>query len=147
VISANRLALPAVVLTMAAASVGGWLGVQYGLDHAPTGANLNHLLHNQLRLTDDQRSQLAAMESAYAAERRTLDQQARAANRELASAIVSERDFGPQAEQAIDRFSAARKALRIATVKHIIAMRGVLTAQQARRYDATVRAALSSESP
>jgi len=134
-------------MTLVAASVGGWLGVQYGLAHAQTGANLNHLLHHELQLTTDQRHQLAAMESAYAAERRTLDQEARAANRELASAIVSEHDYGPQTEQAIDRFSAARKALRIATVKHVIAMRGVLTAQQARQYDAAVRAALSSGSP
>lgn len=146
-IGAGRAALPVLLLTTLSAGAGGWLGARYGLSHAQAPASLNHLLHHELHLDATQRSRLAAMETAYDAQRRTLEQQARAANRELAAALRSEHQYGPQAEQAIAHFSAAMKALQIATVMHVMAMRAVLTPQQAKKFDQTVTTALDSGHP
>ena len=146
-IGAGRSVLPVLVLTVLSAGAAGWLGVRYGLSHPRAPASLNHLLHHELHLDANQRSRLAAMEAAYAAQRKVLEQQARAANRELAAALRSEHQYGPQAEQAIDHASAAMRALQVATVRHVIAMRAVLTPQQAKRYDQTVTKALDSDSP
>ncbi len=143
----GRVAVPVLALTMLSAGAGGWLGIQYGLSHARRPENLNHLLHHEIRLNAEQRNQIASMESVYAAQRRALEQQARAANGELAEVILSERQYGPKAEQAIDQFSAAMKILRIDTVKHVMAMRAVLTPQQAKKFDDTVSAALDSDQP
>lgn len=143
----GRSVLPALVLTILSAGVGGWLGVRYGLSHARTPASLNHLLHHELHLDADQRSRLAAMEAAYAVQRKTLERRAHTANRALATALLTEHQYGPQAEQAIDHFSAAMKALQVATVMHVMAMRTVLTPQQAKRFDQTVATALESDHP
>lgn len=139
--------LPVLALTVLSAGAGGWLGVRYGLSHARAPTSLNHLLHHEIQLDASQRSQLAAMEADYAAQRSALEQQARAANRELAAALLTEHQYGPQAEQAIDHFSAAMKALQVATVMHVMAMRRVLTPQQAKKFDDTVTAALDSDHP
>lgn len=139
--------LPVLALTVLSAGAGGWLGVRYGLSHARAPTSLNHLLHHEIQLDASQRSQLAAMEADYAAQRSALEQQARAANRELAAALLTEHQYGPQAEQAIDHFSAAMKALQVATVMHVMAMRRVLTPQQAKKFDDTITAALDSDHP
>jgi len=139
-----RTVFSVLFLTALAAGVGGWLGVHYGQVHARSTTSLNELLHHQLDLSADQRRQLAAMEAAYAARRSVLEDQARAANRELATALLTHHRYGPQAQQAIDHFQAAMKALEEQTVIHVLAMRSVLTHSQARKFDQTVAKALDS---
>lgn len=142
-----RTALVVVVLAALSAAAGGWVGVRYGQGHARSPASLNELLHHQLDLNADQRRQLAAMEAAYAARRSALEDQAREANRELATALLTHHRYGAQAQQAIDHFHAAMKTLEVETVIHVLAMRSVLTPAQARQFDQTVAKALDSSRP
>ena len=142
-----RTAFVMIVLAALAAGAGGWVGVRYGQGHARPTTSLNELLHHQLDLSADQRRQLAAMEAAYAARRRVLEDQARAANRELATALLTHHRYGPQAQQAIDHFHAAMKMLEEQTVMHVLAMRSVLTPIQAKKFDQTVDKALDSSRP
>ena len=145
--SVGRTVIAGIVLTVLAAGAGGWVGVQYGLSHTRSSASLNRLLHHELDLDADQQRRLAAMESAYAAQRKALESHARAANRELADALLTEHQYGPQAERAIDHFSAAMKALQVATVVHVMAMRAVLTPGQAKKFDRTLVTALDTGGP
>jgi len=142
-----RVALPLLLVTVIAAAGGGWLGVRYGLAQGRASASLDQLLHHELDLSSMQRAQLAALESSYALQRRALQAQARAANRDLARAILTEHRYGPDAEQAIERFHGAMETLERQTIRHVLAMRAVLTAQQARRFDQTVATALTSDDP
>lgn len=87
------------------------------------------------------------MEASYAARRSILEGEARAANRELATALLTQHRYGPQAEQAIDHFHVAMKALEQQTVMHVLAMRSVLTPEQAKKFDQTVANALDSDYP
>lgn len=147
-IGSTRMVLVAIVLSALAAAGGGWLGVQYGLAHAPRSpVSLNRVLHRQLDLTPAQRQQLATLEAAYAARRKVLEAEERSANRKLAAALLAEHRYGPQAAQAITRFSAAMTALQVATVQHVMAMRSVLTPRQAQTYDQAVAKALDSSGP
>ena len=138
----KRTALAMLVLTILAAGAGGWLGVHYGRAASRSPTSLNRLMHHELDLTADQERQLAALEARYEARRRTLEAQARQANRELAAALLASHEYGPQDEHAIDDFHVAMKALQVATVKHLLAMRAVLTPAQAAKFDRTVAAAL-----
>ena len=143
-----RVVLVAILLSALTAAVGGWLGVQYGLAHAPrSSVSLNRVLHRQLDLTSAQRQQLATLEATYAARRKVLEAEERAANRALAAALLAKHRYGPQAAQAITQFSAAMTALQVATVQHVMAMRSVLTPRQAQTYDHAVAKALDSSRP
>ena len=144
----TRATLAVLALTVLAAGAGGWLGVRYGESCArSSGSSLNDLLHHQLDLSPAQRHQLAAMEASYAARRSVLEDEARAANHELATALLTQHHYGPQAEQAIDHFHAAMKTLEQQTVMHVLAMRSVLTPGQAKKFDQTVAKALDSDHP
>ena len=140
-----RTVLAVLALTILAAGAGGWFGVHYGLAASRSPTSVNRLLHDELHLTADQQRRLAALETRYEARRRMLEAQARQANRELAAAFLASHEYGPQDEQAIDHFHVAMKALQIATVKHLLAMRAVLTPTQAAKFDRTVAVALDSD--
>jgi len=140
----TRTALAVLALTILAAGSGGWLGVHYGLAASRSPTSLNRLLHHELHLTADQKRQLAALETRYDARRKMLEAQARQANRELAAALLASHEYTPQDEQAIEHLHVAMKALQIATVKHLLGMRAVLTPTQAAKFDKTVAAALDS---
>lgn len=136
-----------VVLTVVAGMVGGWLGVRYGLAHSQEAPGLDEMLHNSLHLDAFQNRRIGKLENDFAARRQALDGEMRAANRDLARAIATEHAYGPDAERAIGRFHAAMGELQKETVVHIVAMRQVLTAEQAARFDKSVTKSLASDAP
>jgi Spy/CpxP family protein refolding chaperone len=143
----TRTVVAMLALTVLAAGAGGYFGVRYGLQRVRSSSSLDELVHRQLKLNADQEQRLVAMESTFAARRKGLEDEMRSANRELASAVLTEHRYGPQAEQAIEHFHAAMKTLQEETIKHVMAMRSVLTPQQAQQFDLTVAKALNSDQP
>jgi Spy/CpxP family protein refolding chaperone len=143
--SPGRTVICTLLLTALVAALGGWLGVQYGLRRAPVTPGLDQVLHHELTLSADQQQRLASLETGFAARRKVLESAMRAANTDLAAAIVREHRYGPAAEQAIDRFHAAMKTLQQETIMHVLAMRAVLTPDQARTFDQTVSKVLNSD--
>lgn len=132
------LILAAILLTGLGGAVGGWAGVQYGLREARGEASLDEVLHHRLKLTSDQDARIEALEAGFHARRHALEAEMEAANRDLAAALARDHSYGPDARQAIARFHAAMGALQEATVQHILAMRAVLTPEQAKTFDATI---------
>lgn len=143
----TRTVVAMLALTVLAAAAGGWIGVHYGLQRARHTSSLDELVHHELKLNADQQQRLAVIERSFAARRKILEDEMRSANRELASAILTEHRYGPQAEQAIEHFHTAMKTLQEETIMHVMAMRSVLTPQQAQQFDHTVAKALDSDQP
>ena len=141
----SRMVVGVVLSTALAAAAGGWVGIQYGLREARSSPGLDELLHSELNLTPDQEQRIATMESQFATRRKMLEDEMRAANRDLAAAIAAEHEYGPRAQSAIERFHTAESALQEETVKHILAMRIVLTPEQMTRFDQAVSTALTSD--
>jgi Spy/CpxP family protein refolding chaperone len=137
------LILTAILLTGLGGAVGGWAGVQYGLGQARGEVSLDEVLHHQLDLTPAQNVRIEALERDFHARRRTLEAEMEAANRDLASALTRDHTYGPEARQAIGRFHIAMGALQEASVQHILAMRAVLTPEQAKRFDAVISKTLA----
>jgi Spy/CpxP family protein refolding chaperone len=106
---------------------------------------LDEILHTELGLTPDQEQRIEAMEAQFAFRREALENEMRAANRDLAAAIVGEHVYGPRAQSAIERFHAAESALQEETIKHVLAMRTVLTPEQVTRFDEAISTALISD--
>lgn len=141
----SRTVIAMLVVTVLAGATGGWLGVRYGLQQGPRTTSLDELVHHQLDLSVDQQQRLAAMEGSFDARRKVLEDQMRIANRELAAAIVTEHRYGPAAERAIEHFHEAMKTLQEETIQHVLAMRAVLTPEQAQQFDRTIARALNSD--
>ena len=127
-----------IALTIVAAGFGGWFGVQYGLAHPSNRSDLDHLLHQELDLSAEQNRQIETLEADFAVRRKSLDDEMRAANRELAEALVVRHAYDQPARKAIERFHDAMRALQEATIMHVLAMRAVLTPEQAKEFDSTV---------
>lgn len=134
------------VVTIVAAALAGWLGVRFGMRQAQE-SNLDTLLHRQLALTAVQDARIGMLEKGFAARRKSLQAEMHAANRDLATAITKEHAYGPDAQRAIDRFHRAMITLQEDTVRHVLAMRAVLGAAQARAFDTIVVKNLTADPP
>jgi nickel and cobalt resistance protein CnrR len=143
--SIPRLAFAVVFVTAVAAAAGGWAGIRYALNEQHSRVGLDEIVHRELNLSADQNQRIEALESTFAARRAVLEQEMRAANRDLAAAIAVEHVFGPRAQSGIERFHRAESALEEETVKHVLAMRTVLTREQMRRFDEAISNSLTSD--
>jgi len=140
-----RNLLITVVLAVLAAGGGAWLSARYVISRQTAAPSLHDMAHRNLDLTPEQSRRLDEIEEKYAVERRGLEADIRAANRELAAAIQDGHRDSPQVEAAIDHLHLAMGALQKATIAHVFDMRSVLTAGQAAAFDAEVVAALTDE--
>lgn len=102
------------------------------------------LIHHELDLDADQSARIALLEKSYAAEQARYEQEMRADNRSLAAAIQSEKGYGPQVAEAVDRSHHAMGMLQKETLQHLFAMRAVLRPDQARRFDRAMVDALTT---
>ena len=134
-----------ILLTAGAGALGGWAGVQYALFASPAHSGLDELVHGKLALSGAQEKSIEDIEKVFAGRRKSLEAEMRAANRDLAAAIRAEAEFGPRAQKAIGRFHHAESELQQETIRHILAMRRVLTPEQTKKFDQEVSRALTAE--
>lgn len=142
--TARRLALVAVV-AFAAAVVGVFCGRVIWPSAAPADSEIHALLHHDLNLDPAQRARLDGLERDFAVRRKALELELRADNAKLAEAIAAEHGYGPGVVAAVDASHGAMGKLQKATLEHVFAMRALLRAEQAARFDQTVVKALTAD--
>jgi Spy/CpxP family protein refolding chaperone len=133
------------VLSAIAAALGVGAGVTFIQSHVHHTPALHEVIHKRLHLTPDQTRRIEVLERDLAAKRQALEAEMRAANAELAQAYRQSHAYTPKVQAAIDRFHMAMDALQKATMIHVIAMRSVLTPDQAAQFDDTVVKLLTAE--
>jgi hypothetical protein len=69
----------------------------------------------------------------------------RAANADLARELARDHAYTPGVQRAVDRFHTAMGDLQKQTILHVLAMRAVLTTEQADAFDKAVSKALTPE--
>lgn len=134
------------MLSGLAAVVGVWGGAQYVMHQMQQPTPLHEVVHGKLRLSADQERRIAGMERDHAARRQALEAEMRAANAQLAQAFQQNHAYTPEVQAAIDRFHSAMGELQKETIVHTLAMRSVLTPDQAIRFDETVVRSLTQDS-
>jgi Spy/CpxP family protein refolding chaperone len=141
----SRGAVLTVVLALAAGVGGGWLGSGHLLAKRQP-PSLHHVVHDELNLTPEQNKRIEALEQDFAVRRRVREAELRAANAQLAAAIQARHEYSPEVAAAVERFHAAMGALQSETVEHVLAMRKVMTPEQAAKFDRRVSEALTNDS-
>ena len=107
--------------------------------------SLGRMVHEELDLSAGQRERIAEAEAHFEARAAPLEAEMRAANARLAAAIEADKSYGAEAEAAIEDFHAAMGALQTETIRHVLAVRELLTPEQQVRYDAVVTASLTEQ--
>lgn len=126
-----------------AAGLGGvWVGMHAFHQSTP---GLHEIVHERLDLRAEQLGRIETIEADFATRRQALELEMRAANADLAAAIRAEHGYGPGVTAAIERFHHAMGELQSETIRHVFAMREVLTQDQQAIFDATVVESLTAE--
>jgi len=135
-----------VILTIIAAIGGTWIGARtiYAQRHQPS---LHEFVHEELKLTADQTQRLEVLEQDFAVRRRAREAELRAANAELARAIQARHEYSDEVQVAVERFHHAMGELQKETILHVLAMRTVLTPDQALQFDKRIAEALTEQAP
>ena len=140
--------LKGALLTIVLALLAGFGGVYLGqtiLNPQPRTPSLHDVIHDELRLDAAQLRRIEALEADYATRRQALELEMRAANADLAVAIREEHGYGPRVTAAIERFHHAMGQLQTEMVRHVFAMRDVMTPEQRERFDGRIVTALTAE--
>lgn len=142
----SRGLLLTLVLTLLAAVGGTWIGARYIYDqrHQPS---LHEFVHEELSLSPEQKQRLEALEQDFAVKRRAREAELRAANAELARAIQARHEYSAEVQVAVERFHQAMGELQKETILHVLAMRTVLTPEQAVQFDKRIAEALTEQAP
>ena len=125
--------VPALALLIAAAVVASiaclltahWTGGEHA-QHA----DAHHWIHTQLALTGEQEKQLAPIEQRYDEQRRQLTDVIRAANTELAQALLADEGDSPRVKAATAKIHEAQGKLQDATLRHVFEMKPILQPAQ-----------------
>ena len=131
-------------IAFAAALAGVFVGRELVSPAQPVEGELHRLLHERLHLDARQEEEIHAIERRLASRKMALETQLRNENARLAEAIRTEHGFGPRVAAAVDHSHHVMGQLQKETLEHIFAMRGVLTPEQAREFDAAVTKALTA---
>ncbi|KGB56023.1 hypothetical protein FG91_00907 [Sphingopyxis sp. LC81] len=142
---ASRRLLLIGLIAFAAAIAGVFVGRTVADAPKANETELHALLHGQLDLTAEQEMRIEQIEADFASRRRALELEMRAANVRLAQAIEAEHGYGPQVTKAIDETHEVMGELQKETLKHLFAMRGVLSPEQAEMFDKSVVKALTAD--
>ena len=132
------------VLVLLAAIGGTWIGARYVFEQG-RDSSLHEFVHEELKLSPDQKRRLDVLEQDFAVRRRAREAELRAANAELAAAIQARHEYSPEVKAAVDHFHDVMGALQNETIVHVLAMRTVLTPEQAARFDKRVAEALTQQ--
>ncbi|MCF8709647.1 periplasmic heavy metal sensor [Rhizorhapis sp. SPR117] len=134
------------LVAFAAAMAGVLAGRSLFNTQAPVANELHAFLHQKLDLDSTQTARIEVLEHRFSIRKQALEMELRADNARLAEAIEAEHGYGPQVAAAIDLSHQAMGELQKETLQHIFAMRAVLRADQAARFDqAVVKALTTSE--
>lgn len=137
------------LLVAAIALIAGLAGALIGQRLAPKpitpGSELHTVLHNKLDLDARQKQVIQALGEDFAKRKRALEDEMRADNRALAAAIAAEQGDGPRVRAAVDATHHTMGALQKETIRHMFAMRAQLRPEQAAKFDAAVRKALTED--
>ena len=133
----------AVLLAALAGCLGALAADRWSNDDAED--SLHQFVHDELSLTADQEERLDALEARFAVEQARLEASARAANAQLAQAMETEHEYGPEVSAAIDEVHARMGELQKATVRHVFDMREILDPDQQLEFDRKVSAALTRD--
>lgn len=101
-------------------------------------SDLHQLIHEEFTLTPEQDAKIDALEESYAEKRKAMEAELQAINVELAEAIVEEHEYGEKVARTIDRSHHVMGELQKETLRHVFAMRDVLTEEQAARFEQEV---------
>jgi len=135
-----------IVLTALAAVGGTWIGSRYVVHHGRS-PSLHERVHHELGLSAEQERRLETLERDFAVSRRAREAELRSANIDLAKAIRERHEYSSEVQSAVEKFHGAMGGLQKETILHVLAMRKVLTPEQAVEFDRLISEALTEQTP
>lgn len=139
-----RSALLVIAFSFIAGVIGILLGHQYIMPGAGKTIGLHDQIHSQLVLDKAQNEKLHALEEVFSTKKAALEARMKKANARLSTAMQTSHEMSPDVIAAKAEYVQTLDELQTLTLEHIFAMRGLLNADQAMRFDEIVQSSFSN---
>jgi len=130
-----RHTLLAITLSFVAGIAGVWVGLNTLPRTGSSTVSLHEKIHHEFVLNAEQKIALHALETHYAHSRQAYIKALKAANFELASAIKEHHDLSPEVVLAEQKYLSVLGDFQTETLRHIFAMRAIMSPEQAKKFD------------
>ncbi|PHS21920.1 MAG: heavy metal resistance protein [Robiginitomaculum sp.] len=130
-----RKTIFAVILSFVAGIAGVWLGLKTLPASDPSPINLHEIVHHEFDLNAEQEAALNRLEAEYAHRREKYIEALKAANFEMAAAIKKHHDLSPEVVLAEQKYLSVLGEFQTETLRHIFAMRAIMSPGQAKKFD------------
>ncbi len=118
------------------AGIGGvWIGLKTLPNSNPTALNLHERIHREFALDAEQKRTLHRLEERYAVSQAKYNADLKAASLSLAAAIKEHHDLSPEVVLAEQEYLSVLGHFQTETLRHIFAMRAILSPEQAKKFD------------
>jgi nickel and cobalt resistance protein CnrR len=126
------------LLVVAAAIGGAWIGGRIFTPKPPAHMELHEQLYSALNLSEEQRKKFEVLDQNNSKEEAYQRERLRIANRNLANLLEHEDTYNENVDAAIVEIHTAMNNLQVLTIKHLYAMRELLTPEQRTEFDRLV---------
>lgn len=125
----------AVILSFLAGIAGVWIGLNTLPRTGPSAVNLHEKIHHEFVLNSEQKMALHELEDHYAHSREKYIKALKAANLDLAAAIKEHHDLSPEVVMAEKKYLNVLGEFQTETLRHIFAMRAIMSPGQGKKFD------------
>jgi nickel and cobalt resistance protein CnrR len=125
----------AVLLSLLAGFAGVWMGLKIFPQSDPSTVSLHEIIHHQFDLNAEQETALKRLEDLYTLQQKRYATKLKAANFALAATIKIHHNLSPEVVQAEQQYLAVLGNFQTETLRHIFAMRAILSPEQAKKFD------------
>ncbi len=137
--SGIRTALLIIGLSFLAGVVGILLGHKYIMPDAVRTVGLHEQIHAELVLDKAQDEKLHDLETGFSQNKAALEARMKAASAGLSRAMQEAHSLAPNVIEAKDQYVQVLDEMQTLTIEHIFAMRALLDAGQAEKFDNIVQ--------
>ncbi|MDQ7019774.1 MAG: hypothetical protein Q9M33_11485 [Robiginitomaculum sp.] len=130
-----RKTIFAVILSFLAGIAGVWVGLKTLPNPGASTINLHEAIHHEFDLNNEQEAALIRLEERYAINRKKYIKALKEANFELASTIKKHHDLSPEVVMAEQKYLSVLGDFQTETLRHIFAMRAIMSPEQAKKFD------------
>jgi Spy/CpxP family protein refolding chaperone len=131
-----RAGLVAVVLGIIGGLAGVWMGTTLFAADQDETPSLHTIVHHELHLSAEQDALIEELEAAFAIRRNALEAQMAEARQAMGEALLEDQELSDEVSMHAQAIHTAMGELQVETLRHILAMRAVLTDDQRASFDA-----------
>ena len=139
-----RAGIVAVTLGVLGGLTGVWMGITLFASDQDDAPSLHAIVHHELHLSPEQDALIEELEAAFSIRRNALEARMAQSRQAMGEALLEDQALSEQVSLHAQAIHSAMGEMQVETLRHILAMRSVLSDDQRASFDARLAEAFNA---